>query len=170
MARRGKISESTRTEPPIWGYVCGQTYTGTKKELTARTAAARAAGGVKLPKALFQIVILGQICKIHAAVIRCVDAVLGVAVTHKAIVGVGGDLENLQPIQIVARLWVLRSNVTTGFKICVCILLNMTAIVPDINVGAIYIAHSMKLPGAICVVFHDALPIPHLKQLLPVPV
>ena len=50
MARRGKISESTRTvagrgaisrgasrtEPPIWGYVRGQTYTGTKKELTAR--------------------------------------------------------------------------------------------------------------------------------------
>ena len=36
MARRGKISESTRTEPPIWGYVCGRTYTGTKKELTAR--------------------------------------------------------------------------------------------------------------------------------------
>ena len=36
MARRGKISESTMIEPPIWGYVCGRTYTGTKKELTAR--------------------------------------------------------------------------------------------------------------------------------------
>ena len=45
MVRRGKISESTRTvarrgaisrgasrtEPPIWGYVRGRTYTGTKK-------------------------------------------------------------------------------------------------------------------------------------------
>ena len=35
MAIRGEISESTRTEPPIWGYVCGRTYTGAKK-LTAR--------------------------------------------------------------------------------------------------------------------------------------
>ena len=37
VAGRGAISRgASRTEPRIWGYVRGQTYTGTKKELTAR--------------------------------------------------------------------------------------------------------------------------------------
>ena len=163
MARRGKISESTRTEPPIWGYVCGQTYTGTKKELTARTAAARAAGGVKLPKALFQIVISGQICQIHAAVIRCTDAVLGVAVTHEPIVGISSDLVNLQLIQIVPRLGVLRSNVTTGFKICVCILLNMTAIVPDISMGYVNVLYRSEPFRSVRICLNHALTVTHLK-------
>ena len=127
------------------------------------TAAARAAGGVKLPKALFQIVIFGQICQIHAAVIRCVDAVLGVAVTHKAIVGIGGDLENLQLIQIVPRLGVLRSNVTTGFKICVCILLNMTAIVPDISMGYVNVFYCPNPLCSVRICLNHALPVTHLK-------
>ena len=98
--------------------------------------AQRTIRGIELLKASVQIVIRRKVCYVDAAVIGCMDAAFGIGIIHKAIFATTFcNLIDLELIQIVSRLGVFRGNIATGFKICVCILLDMAAIVPDIGMG-----------------------------------
>ena len=126
--------------------------------------AQRTIRGIELLKASVQIVVRREICYIDAAVIGCMDAAFGIGIIHKAIFAAAlCNLIDLELIQIVARLGVLRSNVTTEFKICVCILLDMAAIVPDIGMGYVNVLYLSEPFGSVRICLNHALPVTHLK-------
>ena len=126
--------------------------------------AQRTIRGIELLKASVQIVVRREICYIDAAVIGCMDAAFGIGIIHKAIFAAAlCNLIDLELIQIVARLGVLRSNVTTEFKICVCILLDMAAIVPDISMGYVNVLYRSEPFGSVRICLNHALPVTHLK-------
>lgn len=126
--------------------------------------AQRTIRGIELLKASVQIVVRREICYIDAAVIGCMDAAFGIGIIHKAIFAAAlCNLIDLELIQIVARLGVLRSNVTTEFKICVCILLDMAAIVPDIGMGYVNVLYRSEPFGSVRICLNHALPVTHLK-------
>ena len=126
--------------------------------------AQRTIRGIELLKASVQIVVRREICYVDAAVIGCMDAAFGIGIIHKAIFAAAlCNLIDLELIQIVARLGVLRSNVTTEFKICVCILLDMAAIVPDISMGYVNVLYRSEPFGSVRICLNHALPVTHLK-------
>ena len=81
---------------------------------------------IKIPKALVRRVVPGHVGYIGTAVIGGLQLVLGVVIIRKAILaGVIRDLINYQPVQLVARLRMLRFNITASFEALICILLDV---------------------------------------------
>ena len=70
---------------------------------------------------------------------------------------------DLELIQIVSQLGVFRGNIAAGFKICVCILLDMAAIVPDIGMGYINVLYCPNPLCSVRICLNHALPVTHLK-------
>ena len=129
--------------------------------------AQRTVWSIELLKASFQIVIRRKICYIDAAIIGCMDAALGIVIIHKPVIAATlPNLIDLQFIQIVSGLGVLRGNIAAGSKVVLCILLNMTAIVPDVDMRTIYIFHYASLLCTIRGGFNDTFSIPYSKKQL----
>ena len=126
--------------------------------------AQRTIRGIELLKASVQIVIRRKVCYVDAAVIGCMDAAFGIGIIHKAIFAAAlCNLIDLELIQIVSRLGVFRGNIAAGFKICVCILLDMAAIVPDIGMGYINVLYCPNPLCSVRICLNHALPVTHLK-------
>ena len=126
--------------------------------------AQRTIRGIELLNASVLIVIPIKICYIDAAVIGCMDAAFGIGIIHKAIFAAAFcNLIDLELIQIVSRLGVFRGNIAAGSKVVLCILLDMTAIVPDISMGYVNVLYRSEPFGSVRICLNHALPVTHLK-------
>lgn len=126
--------------------------------------AQRTIRGIELLKASVQIVVRREICYIDAAVIGCMDAAFGIGIIHKAIFAAAlCNLIDLELIQIVSRLGVFRGNIAAGSKVILCILLDMTAIVPDISMGYVNVFYRPNPLCSVRICLNHALPVTHLK-------
>ena len=126
--------------------------------------AQRTIRGIELLKASVQIVVRREICYVDAAVIGCMDAAFGIGIIHKAIFAAAlCNLIDLELIQIVSRLRVFRGNIAADSEVVLCILLNMTAIVPDISMGYVNVLYRSEPFGSVRICLNHALPVTHLK-------
>lgn len=92
------------------------------------------------------------------------DAAFGIGIIHKAIFAAAFcNLIDLELIQIVSRLGVFRGNIAAGSKVILCILLDMTAIVPDIGMGYVNVLYRSEPFGSVRICLNHALTVTHLK-------
>ena len=99
-----------------------------------------------------------------AAVIGCMDAAFGIGIIHKAIFAAAlCNLIDLELIQIVSRLRVFRCNIAADSEVVLCILLNMTAIVPDISMGYVNVLYRSEPFRSVRICLNHALTVTHLK-------
>jgi len=126
--------------------------------------AQRTIRGIELLKASVQIVVRREICYVDAAVIGCMDAAFGIGIVHKAIFAAAlCNLIDLELIQIVSRLRVFRGNIAADSEVVLCILLNMTAIVPDISMGYVNVLYRSEPFRSVRICLNHALTVTHLK-------
>ena len=64
----------------------------------------------------------------------------------------------------------LRLNITASFEALICILLDVAETTAHVKVCVVNCLHTFHQLRTIRVVFNDALPVAHLKQLLPITV
>ena len=92
------------------------------------------------------------------------DAAFGIGIIHKAIFAAAlCNLIDLELIQIVSRLRVFRGNIAADSEVVLCILLNMTAIVPDISMGYVNVLYRSEPFRSVRICLNHALTVTHLK-------
>ena len=126
--------------------------------------AQRTIRGIELLKASVQIVVRREICYVDAAVIGCMDAAFRLGIIHTAIFADAHSIMiALELIQIVSRLRVFRGNIAADSEVVLCILLNMTAIVPDLSMGYVNDLYRSEPFRSVRICLNHALTVTQLK-------